>query len=217
MKWMKIVLVGFCLTLSTQAFAEQNQSSLTPDVTLNLGDLDSETAQRVLSQLKRKQQENAASAARAAGLPAVEKLANPETVSKYKELAQAISQTILEVCKTLNVEVNEFVKTPVGKITMTLIVWKVAGREVLTYLLRYGVGIPIFIFLYCALFWSFRAFHMTRVYKKRRWPWSNLPDTEPLVVAYKWDNNKEAKTASAIVHVAIFVLLTITALSILIP
>jgi len=59
-----------------------------------------------------------------------------EKTTKYAELGKAIGIAIGETAKSLNVAVNDFVKTPVGQITCIVIAWKILGRDII----RYGVG-----------------------------------------------------------------------------
>ncbi len=60
-----------------------------------------------------------------------------ELASISHEIAKAIGST----AKELGVEVNNFAVTPVGKMTMYIIVWKMLGSE----LLHYIVGIGTFV------------------------------------------------------------------------
>lgn len=48
---------------------------------------------------------------------------------KYAEIGKAIGLAFKEVCQVLNVEVNAFIKTPAGKITVGMIAWKVLGED----------------------------------------------------------------------------------------
>lgn len=61
----------------------------------------------------------------------------PKTVEKikeYVELGQAIGVGLGSAAKELNVTVNEFASSPVGKIATVIIVWKFIGREAIHYL-----------------------------------------------------------------------------------
>ena len=50
-------------------------------------------------------------------------------IEKYAAIGQAVGTAFKEVCKTLNVELNEFIKTPAGKITMFMVAWKIFGQD----------------------------------------------------------------------------------------
>jgi hypothetical protein len=57
-------------------------------------------------------------------------MSNPGQLTSFaKELGGAVA----EVCKALNVGVNDFVKTPVGILTTGIILYKVVGRDIIHY------------------------------------------------------------------------------------
>ena len=58
------------------------------------------------------------------------------TAVKYSEIGKQIGVAIGETAKSLNVAVNDFVETPVGKATFFILAWKIAGHDIM----RYGVG-----------------------------------------------------------------------------
>lgn len=57
--------------------------------------------------------------------------AQAEKISTYVEIGKGIGAGIGSAAKELNVAVNDFAKTPVGQVTMALIVWKVAGAKII--------------------------------------------------------------------------------------
>ena len=91
------------LILSTTVYAQIDTSGLTPEQKAEL--------QLQAEQMKKKK------------LDAAE-------VGEYAVLGQQVAKAIGAACKELNVAVNDFAATPVGKMTIVLIMWKVAGREV---------------------------------------------------------------------------------------
>lgn len=62
--------------------------------------------------------------------------------TKLNEWRILITDTIKEVCKDLNVGVNEFIKTPVGMLAGGALLYKFAGKEILTTLLKILIIIP---------------------------------------------------------------------------
>ncbi|MFA6254897.1 MAG: hypothetical protein WC675_02560 [Patescibacteria group bacterium] len=84
-----------------------------------------------------------------------------EQLENYVDLGAKIGQAIAATCKELSVEVNEFVRTPVGMITMGLIIWKVAGTEI------WGIvgGTSVWVVITLILMWSFHYFHMSKKVK----------------------------------------------------
>ena len=61
-----------------------------------------------------------------------------EKVEKWAEWGQGIGKAISSTAKELGVAVDEFSRTPVGQITMAVIVYKVIGKDILRY---FGGGI----------------------------------------------------------------------------
>jgi hypothetical protein len=98
--------------MSTIAVAE------TP-VSIDLETLSGETQKSVLNALKEQAKKE---------LPLTVSLKDitPEKINTW---SVAIANGIKETSQVLNVEVNEFIKTPVGKGTAFIIFWKVAGKD----------------------------------------------------------------------------------------
>ena len=73
-----------------------------------------------------------------------------ETVKEYVAVGKMIGEAFASCAKEIGVAVNDFVQTPVGKITGFLIVYKIIGRDIL----HFAVGflflctfIPIYIYM----------------------------------------------------------------------
>ncbi len=74
----------------------------------------------------------------------------PETIEnaeRWAEWGQGIGKAISSTAKELGVAVDEFSRTPVGQITMAVIVYKVIGKEVIRY---FGGGI---LFIVTIIMW----------------------------------------------------------------
>ncbi len=56
-----------------------------------------------------------------------------EKAKEYVELGEMIGKALSTTAKEMNIAVNDFAQTPVGKTALVLIVWKMMGREVLHY------------------------------------------------------------------------------------
>jgi hypothetical protein len=61
----------------------------------------------------------------------------PDNLEKWQALGDAFAQTIATVCKTLNVEVNAFLGSDVGKLTAGIIIYKMVGKDII----RIGVNL----------------------------------------------------------------------------
>jgi hypothetical protein len=69
-----------------------------------------------------------------------------ESVQKYAEVGQSIAVAIGSCAKELGVAVDDFSKTPVGRLTTALIVWKVIGKDIVhitlgSFILVVGISI----------------------------------------------------------------------------
>lgn len=58
-------------------------------------------------------------------------LTDPESINKFQALGDAVVTTIQRVCHGLNIEVNEFIKTDVGKLTAFFIGYNIMGRDII--------------------------------------------------------------------------------------
>lgn len=57
-------------------------------------------------------------------------LPTADKLKQYAELGQSIGIAFSSTAKELGVAVDDFSKTNVGKLTITLIIWKIAGRDI---------------------------------------------------------------------------------------
>ena len=135
---------------------------------------------------------------------ALNKITNidPEKAEKW---ANIISGTIKTICNDLSISVNEFVKTPVGKVTIFLIVYKVIGEDIKR--IVFGVlGWLITVSLILALM---RKFHMCERIK------TVSEDKKTTSIEYVprfiW-RSPDAKTTSACFHVGGLILVTVVAI-----
>lgn len=64
-------------------------------------------------------------------------------VSEWTEIGKAVGVAVKETASVLNVEVNNFAQTPVGKLTIFLIIWKLMSTPIL------GLAICSIVFFIC--------------------------------------------------------------------
>jgi phage host-nuclease inhibitor protein Gam len=88
-------------------------------VVIDLKDLDDFTRNKVMTTLKEKE---SASKGVMDSLPKIDP-------NSAREWAKVVTETIKDVCHNLNVEVNEFIKTPVGMLVAGTIIYKVIGKD----------------------------------------------------------------------------------------
>lgn len=66
-----------------------------------------------------------------AATPAAKAATTAENVDKWVDTGERIGRMFQGAAKEIGVAVNDFVKTPVGMMTMGVIVWKYMGRDLL--------------------------------------------------------------------------------------
>lgn len=70
---------------------------------------------------------------------------NPETVNKWVEVGANVGKGLAGAAKELGVEVNNFATTPVGQLTIWLIVWHMMGNVILHFIGGFIVWIVGFV------------------------------------------------------------------------
>lgn len=77
--------------------------------------------------------------------------ATVEKISAYVEIGKGIGTGLGAAARELGIAVNEFAKSPVGQVTMALIVFKVAGGKILGIVgsvLWFSIMIPMWVFFF---------------------------------------------------------------------
>jgi len=123
-------------------------------------------------------------------------------IDKAEEWAKLISGTIKTICKDLSIEVNDFIKTDVGKITLFVIIYKVMGEDIKNIFF----GSIAWIIMTLILGISFRYFHTKKKVKVKNDKGHTI-DIK-YVTRYEWSGGikSESKALSTIVHVVMFAL-----------
>lgn len=83
---------------------------------------------------------------------------NVEDLQKWQVIGDAFAVTIEKVCKTLRVEVNEFLKSDVGILVAAVIIYKMVGRDILSIVLALGLAFT----LTAAMLFSLLVFHKNK-------------------------------------------------------
>lgn len=126
----------------------------------------------------------------APGVPSVDMMA------KWADVGKGIAISLSAACKELSIGVNEFIKTPVGKLTTALIVWKVIGKDIWHMLL----GFILFFITMPIVISSFIYFHMRKKIKDKE---GNIT----YVDRYNWASSGNGKIGSAWAHVLVMILI----------
>jgi hypothetical protein len=212
MKKLAILLVAtalMCVPVITMAAPVHAAT----EVTVNLEDLDQVARNKVLDSLKKAEKK----AAETASTSVLEKVkdVNPEDVERW---GKVIAKGIETVCSTLSVEVNDFIKTPVGMVTTGLIAYQIVGKDIRAYFndakaiffggLLWIVGLPI-------VLWSYVKFHVPKKVKTRQENYEGkgkAPVTGVLYVKRYQFRTGDAKCTSACFHALFFAVILITGL-----
>ena len=121
MKTLFVVLaVLFCFAISTPSVMAQAQQNT--KVVVDLKDLDYNTRNTIIKYIK--DQEEATNQNKSL-IDTVSKI-DPDSVGLW---VKAITNGIRDICKDLNVAVNEFIQTPVGIIVAGTLIYNVIGRD----------------------------------------------------------------------------------------
>lgn len=188
---MKKVLIVSALVVLCAVWAMPATAQV---VTIDLDDLSPEEAAKVLA--AKNLAEN--------GPPPTQTAT--ETAEEWVIFGERFAEVIITMCSRLGVEVNEFVKTPVGKIATIVILWKVVGVSLWSII----GGTLAWVVITMILLWSFRFFHMRARVENTD---GDGNTTVEYVERYEFSSGDWA-AGSAVLHCAFFVAITITCLAI---
>lgn len=124
----------------------------------------------------------------------IEAIANSE---KWREIGQAFAETVKQVCQTLNVEVNQFIKSDVGKLTAGIILWKMVGKD----LIRVAVLSAFLFFLTIVIFGSIYFIHGRKKIKEMVDGKEHISYRDRWI---DWNDNNDARIVSVIVHLVVW-------------
>lgn len=133
---------------------------------------------------------------------------NPNDLDAWRQL---ITGTIKDVCNDLSITVNEFVKTPVGLGIAALIVYKVAGKDILDNALDILIIVPLwFILTGIILYIAWYFYHCKTLYEYRDIGDGKIEKTNPKrVTAYAWEEDSENKSNLACTLIIAQIFITI--------
>jgi len=211
-----LIVMLMCLILPISAYS-QTADQVNTDVQIDLMDLDDTTRNSVMRSIKKKK---ASLAEQAVDQINIQNL-TVESAEKWRDIAMSMVEAIKALCAGLNVEVNEFAKTPVGILTIGVLIWKIAGAGALSYI----INIVIWTVISTIIIGSFRYFHMAKKVKDVKEYVD--PDTKKkvkdktvrYVKRHKWEefsgsgNYNALQVWSVIGHVAMFCAITLALLA----
>ena len=131
------------------------------------------------------------------------KSTDPEALTSW---AKGIGNIIKEICDSLSISVNEFIKTPAGIGIAGLIIWKVGGPYVIDNMKDIFIGIPIWILCSTLILLSYRYCCFPKKVKKI------TEDDKTKVVEYEYkfrnDWGDSERQGAALIHCLVFAIQT---------
>jgi len=229
---MFLAIIFFICSLSI-IFPGYCRDANATQVTVSLEDLGQTTRNYLmtdLADLKEKAEKKAAEAAAAAKDVATttketaavitEKLSNADP-EKFSKWSKSLAVAVKDVCHELNIEVNEFAKTPVGLGIIGIIAYKYLGADFLSafrtifFTLAWAFVVGGFVII------SFFYFHVPKKVKSKekvslKGKGSAVTYGEPKYVQrYEWKGN-DAKICSAWMHGAALLIVAVTSIALLV-
>jgi len=125
-----------------------------------------------------------------------------DTIARYETMGVALGKSLNALVKELGVTINEFIKTPVGKLSAGVLLWKLVIYDVFILFLKIGallVATSILVF-------SFMRFHVPHKRKTKD------PESKEITITwekkYKFQDGDNAGISAGI-HVALAVILMV--------
>ena len=123
-------------------------------------------------------------------------------LEKFAEVGTQIGVAIKQLCQTLNVEVNEFIKTPAGIIITGVIIYRCGGKDILKLLiLMIFCFIGYIVTLSSTYFWLSNKKVCTDVVDKIK--------SYQYIPRHDFDVNDDGKIACVVIHVISLIIITL--------
>ena len=175
----------FCLFLTAATVGAQQ-------ITIDLGKMDSQLAAQVIKEQQRINQQQVEEQE--------EEVDTADQAQKWASIGENVAKAIAAAADALSIQVNEFVKTPVGQWTLFFVFWYIMGETVWAAV----IGSLIWLVLGLVIWHSFRIFHIPKTVEVDL----GGGKKDKKLLAYEFAS-KDAKMVSTIFHAAAFVLLSI--------
>lgn len=180
------LVLTICLTALVSVGSASRAHAVSQSI--DLEKIDPEVAAQVLKELQKQK----------SSTPSV------PTVTQAKEWASVgedVAKAVAATAKALSMEVNDFIRTPVGRWVFLIMLWQFIGKTIFGIFLGLGVWAIL-----ATIIWnSFRTFHIPRQMPLKT-PEGAVTGYE--TKTYQW-NTKDAKVGSAWAHGIAFAVITI--------
>lgn len=206
-----LIAMALMICMATSVVQAQEDQGLTitlPDgQTVPLDGLSGDEAKTVTRYMQKVAESQRAAANMKAETAAVvaETLADPDKLNSWREL---ITGTIKDICTDLNVSVNEFIKTPAGAGVAALIIYKVAGKELLGSVMDVVLIVPFWFVIMIVLFFLQRKYLSSKVIYERKKDISPKDSDKPKweyfdpkhTTSYPWNSNEARCTFACVLY-----------------
>ena len=183
---MKKLLMCLMVIFLLFSFAPVIQPAHAVSVNVNLEDLPEEARNAILDHQAGKDK----------------KKVDPDQIEAFEKYGIALGKSINALVKELGVTLNDFIKTPVGKLTTGVLLWKLVFFEVLIVCLKLGA----LIFATSILLFSFVRFHVPHKVKRK----DDKTGEVEISWVQKFDfNSGEVKMLSVFIHIVLAIVLMI--------
>lgn len=184
------------------AFIALNCFAQTTDITNGL--TDKQKAELALKAAEMRDQSS--------GVGLIKTLTDPENMNQYVTLGENIGKAASACAKELGMAANELSQTPLGKIVIVLVAWKVMGSDAMVItrdLIDIVVLVPILIAWICLCIWHYRRRVLFRIssitYEGKTWYGS------PIVKEVKYNTGYDVD-GEAFLSCAIFIVVSLAIL-----
>ena len=117
-----------------------------------------------------------------------------EELTEWGKLGTGIGQAMISAAKEVGVAANDFAATPLGKVTVAIIVYKMVGRDII----RFVVGSVLFILGTGIGFWIIRG-HVSRKYALKPVKFMNIVLYERNVIVERGSVNFDVVMTGVVV------------------
>jgi hypothetical protein len=122
-------------------------------------------------------------------------------IAKYETMGVALGKSLNALVKELGVTINEFIKTPVGKLSAAVLLWKLVFYELFILLLK----LTVLFITGLAIGFSFMRFHVPQKMVIRDPEDKSKKDIQ-WIQKYKW-KAEDAKVISCGIHLLLVAIL----------
>lgn len=215
-----LVVVAMLITLLSFSLAQAEEPgatiSLPGGIEVPLDGLNDQEKQKMMTYMDKvaKAKVEKSKMATEASKVMAEVISDPVKLDSWRKL---ITGTIKDICEDLNVSVNEFIKTPAGAGVAALIIYKIAGKEVLSAIADVFLIIPFWFIMMGVLFYlqkkylgSITVYQRVWMPKEEKSKAKEIRESPERVLAHAWESKEARATFACVLYGSMMVVTLIT-------